>query len=119
VTWHKVARERLVACLAMALLAIAPSATLAGEASAATISLVHFMSDGGAIFYISSTHTNVPACASSNPNRFLIAGGTPGTKSQIAGLLSAYLQGKQIVVTGTGTCPGWGSESVDYFYIAT
>src|SRR5438094_4268880 len=86
----------------------------AGDGSG-TISTVHFMYNGVIIFAVSGARANVPPCATI-PQRFAINGTTPVGKLHVAGLLSAYAQGKQVVVTGTGTCPDWGdTESVSYF----
>lgn len=89
----------------------------AGDGSG-TISAVHFMYNGVILFSVSAARTNVPPCATIL-QRFALNGTTPVGKLQVAGLLSAYAQGKQVVVIGTGTCPDWGdTESVSYFYIA-
>ncbi|SRR6266568_6384819 len=100
-------------------LLLVPIVAHAGERTSGTISLPHFISNGVVIFYTSGTRTNVPACATL-ANRFAINGATAAGRIQVAGLLSAYTQGKQVAVIGTGSCPDWGeTESVSYFYVVS
>ena len=98
---------------------LVPIVAHSGDATAGTISYLHFMPTGVVLFSTSGIRSNPPSCASIT-NRFAINGTTPAGKLQVAGLLSAYSQGKQVVVFGTGGCPDWGdTESVNYFYLAS
>ncbi len=100
-------------------LLLVPIVAYAGEAGQGAISTPNFISNGVVIFYTSGTRTNVPACATL-ANRFAINGATAAGRIQVAGLLSAYTQGKQVAVIGTGSCPDWGeTESVSYFYVVS
>lgn len=93
------------------------AATQAGSATSGTLSTVHFMSGGNVILYTSGSRSDVPSCASTQPNRFAVNGTTEGGKVQLSGLLTAYAAGKSVVIYGTGTCSVQGdTETISYFY---
>ena len=101
----------------MTIAALYSSISIAGSASQGTLNTVHFMGNGVVLALTTGTRTGVPACANTQPTRFALDASTPAGKAQLAGLLTAYSSGKQVVIIGTGTCSSWGdTESIDYFY---
>ena len=106
--------------LVVALLMVVFSGSLyAGSAASGALSKIHFMSSGSVIVYTSGVRSGIPSCASTQPRRFAISATTDGGKVQLAGLLSAYTSGKNIVITGTGNCSAYGdTETISYFYMA-
>ena len=84
-----------------------------------TLSAPHFMANGIVLIYTSGSRANVPACGGGQPARFAFDSTTPAGKSQLAGILTAFASGKQVVVVGNDTCSAYAdSETVNYFYIA-
>jgi len=89
----------------------------AGSAAAGTVSAVHFFGNGQIIFYTSGARTAVPTCAVNQPSRFVFDASTAAGKNQLAGIMAAYVTGKQVTVFGKGTCVVEGSEEdLSYFY---
>lgn len=94
--------------IAAFLLVTSSTNALAGSAAAGKISTIHFFSDGRVIFYSDGVRSNVPSCATTQPARFSLDGSTAGGKTQLAGILTAYAAGKQIVIYGRGSCDMYG-----------
>ena len=84
------------------------SVAQAGDGGPGAISYFHFMHNGVVIFSVSGGHNDAPACAQGFVGRWALNGTTPAGKLQVAGLLSAYMGGKQVKVYGTGACSDWG-----------
>jgi hypothetical protein len=90
---------------------------LAGGAWSGALSYVHFFQNGVVLVVTSGTRVGLPACATTQPNRFAIDVNTAGGRAQAAGLMMAYTAGKNVVIQGTGACNVYSdSESIDYFY---
>jgi len=90
----------------------------AGSAGAGTLSNLHFMGNGVVILYTSGARTGVPACATTQPNRFAIDGTTAAGKVHLAGVLAAHAAGKTVYIFGTGNCSNFpDTESVNYFAV--
>lgn len=105
--------------LLFGLLALLISTTaLAGTDSNATIFLVLPQASGQVFVYVSPNISNVPACGSGNPNRFVVDSTTPGGQAIVASVLLAYAQSRKIDFVGTGNCSVWGdTESVWYIVV--
>jgi hypothetical protein len=87
----------------------------ASNASSGTIQDIWVMWNGTVLFNHSGSRTALPGCQSSSvPKRWAING-----ESRIAALLTAYSLGKQIFITGSGSCSDWGdTESVTWFAVS-
>jgi hypothetical protein len=98
---------------------VAGSTASASIAYNGALSMPHFMSSGIVLVYTSGSRANPPACGAGQANRFAFDATTPGGKIQLAGLLTAFATGKQVVIVGSDTCGVWSdTETVNYFYIA-
>ncbi len=90
----------------------------AGSASSGTLFNFHFMNNGVIIVYTTGTRSGVPACASSQPQRFALDATTTAGKTQLSGLISAHAAKKPITIYGTGACTAYGdSETINFFYV--
>jgi hypothetical protein len=112
-------------CSTAVKVAVAASGMIIGSTASAsvawhgTLSTPHFMANGVVLIYSSGSRANVPSCGASQPARFAFDSTTPAGKSQLAGILTAFASGKQVVVVGNDTCSAYpDSETVNYFYIA-
>jgi hypothetical protein len=78
---------------------------------------MHFMVNGAVLVTTTGSRTDAPSC-STIPGRFALDSTTAAGRSQLAGLLAAEAQDRQVVIVGTGTCGVYGdSETISYFYI--
>jgi hypothetical protein len=106
-------RKAIVA--ALALFAFTNPA-LAGSAPSGQLHSFIFAEDGIVLVWSTRAQVGAPSCATT-PNRWVIDASTPGGKSVLAGLLSAYALGKPVVILGRGDCVhGWASEAISSFY---
>ena len=89
-----------------------------GHSPVGNVADLHYMNNGVVLFYTTTTHSDVPACAAAYTTRWAINAATPAGKTQLAGLLSAYHAGKRMEAFGTGACSAWSdTETVDYFHV--
>ena len=104
---------------AAAVLGIVVSSTAgASVAWQGTLSAPHFMATGIVLINTSGSRANVPSCGGGQPTRFAFDSTTPAGKSQLAGILTAFASGKQVVIVGNDTCSAYpDSETLNYFYI--
>ena len=92
------------------------SSALAGT-STGRLSQPNFMPNGVVVIYFEGTRAGVPSCATEY-RRFAVNAATPQGKVQLAGLLTAYTQGKTVNIYGTNACTAWGdTETIDFFAI--
>lgn len=88
---------------------------IAGSSNGAVSRLL--VNSSNTVMFTAGSVANKPAC-STVPNSWAFSLTTPSGKAMYALLLTAYAQGKQVVVEGTGTCSAWGdSETPLYIYI--
>lgn len=107
-------RQLLGAACVLLLTYATPS--FAGTAASGSINTVLPHSGGAMIFNQTGTRAGRPAC--STQDRWAINGTTDGGKIIISTLLTAYAQGKQTSIQGTGTCTVWSdTETVDYIIV--
>jgi hypothetical protein len=72
---------------------------------------------GDVILFSAGSHQGKPACSTA-ADEWAFSLSTQSGKAMYALLLTAYAQGKQVAVVGTGTCSAWGDrESPVYIYI--
>ena len=91
---------------------------LASVAWQGTLHHPHFMQGGVVLVYTTGSRADIPACGATQPARFAIDSNTAQGKAQLAGLLTAFATKQPVVIVGTGDCSlGWGSETIDYFYV--
>lgn len=110
----RLVRQLLGLACSVSVICAAPS--FAGTAASGSINTVLPHSGGVMIFNQTGTRTGRPAC--STQDRWAINGTTDGGKIIISTLLTAYAQGKQISIQGTGTCTAWSdTETVDYIIV--
>lgn len=87
--------------------ALLPFSAAAGEQTGHITSLITRSSDNLIYFYLSGTASGRPACATYR--YWMIKDEASDTgKRQFAMLMAAYLSGRQVAVTGAGTCTRWG-----------
>jgi hypothetical protein len=116
-----------VACklLAMACTCVAlavPSSVGASTATGGTIHGVLPTYNGAVLFWTTGTVVGGhPACQGPGlTGRYAIDASTVAGQSMVAVLLSAQAQGKQIFITGSGTCTIWGdTETVLHFSVGS
>jgi hypothetical protein len=102
-----------------AAMVLAQGAAQASVAWHGVLSSPHFMGNGVVLVYTAGSRSNIPACGISQPARFAVDSTTPSGRSQLAGLLTAFASGKQVVIVGNDTCSVYSdSETINYFYIA-
>ena len=93
--------------------------SFASTSYSGVISNIHFMSNG--VILVSSNGsrdmTGGDACFSNQSARFAFDSTTPGGRTQLTGLLTAYSTGKKLTIIGTNSCGPWGdTETINYFY---
>jgi hypothetical protein len=72
---------------------------------------------GDVILFSAGSHQGKPACSTA-ADEWAFSLTTQSGKAMYALLLTAYAEGKQVAVVGTGTCSAWGDrESPVYIYI--
>lgn len=77
----------------------------AGNAGAGNItSILTVANTDSVLFSHSGSRTGTPACATNFPARWTVPAGTSMGQAQLAVLLTAYSQQKQISIVGTGNC---------------
>jgi hypothetical protein len=84
----------------------------ASSSGGGSISKLTPTSGGAFIFYQTGTRTTRPAC--STQDRWAIDVSTNSGQALVAALLTAYSMGKQIAITGTGTCTVWEDTETVY-----
>lgn len=98
------------------LLALSASAARASEGSGRITYLVVRDADGLIYFEVDGRRTPKPACTA-DQNYFMIRDENSATgKRTYALLLSAFLSGRTIEVSGTGTCTRW-SNGEDVYHV--
>lgn len=96
---------------------LSPALTHAGSADTGQFRTLHFMANGTVVAYTTGARADVPACASSQPSRFVFDASTDQGKAQLSGLLTAYATNKSVKIFGTGACNVIGdTETLSYFY---
>ncbi|WP_375396473.1 hypothetical protein [uncultured Sphingomonas sp.] len=104
--------------LAVAIALLGLSGQTPAQASSAGAGAIHnvlpIQNNGPVLFNQDGTRSTPPAC-STIPGRWAIDASTPGGQAKLAVLLTAYAQGRQITVYGTGICDVWvDTETVLY-----
>lgn len=101
----------------MALVAVTPAR--ASQAGSGTVSQILTIAETNSVLFIQTgTRTTVPTCGQANPSRWAIAAGTPFGQAQLAVLLTAYAQRKQVTIVGMNSCYRQSdTESVQYIVI--
>lgn len=91
----------------------------ASNASWGYVNSVFAASNGAIIFNTTGARTAPPACQNATvPQRFVLDASTVAGQAQVAVLLNAKIQNKQIYVYGAGGCTIWGdSETVTLIQI--
>lgn len=102
----------------LAITALVPAATWAGNVEGMVGSLSQRASDGLIVVYISGTSSGRPACAASQLYWLVKDENSNVGKGQYAMLLAARLAGKTVRVVGSNTCTRWGDgEDINYIEI--
>lgn len=92
---------------AATLMAMVPTASVAGTATGRIASLTTRASDGLQIVVVQGALSGRPSCA--RYDYFMIRDEKSDTgKTQFAMLMAAFLSGKSVRVDGSGTCSRWG-----------
>jgi hypothetical protein len=111
-------RKKFLACLCLLTLSSVTQNAFASVGYAGNISNIHAMKNGKVLFTHSGARSGQPACATTQLTRWAFDANTPAGQAQLSVLMTAYVTGKTITVSGSNACTDWGdSESVDYFYI--
>lgn len=87
-------------------LALASTTSLAfgaGSVSSTKISSVNVNVDGTVLIALANGTTGKPSCALDN-ERMAFQATTDGGKAVLNAVMAAYLAGKTVTITGTGTC---------------
>lgn len=86
--------------LALAAYVVAATPVHAGDAASGNLYNVqsNYVTGSALLFYTDGARTNVPSCASANPNRFAVTASTPGGQAMIA-ILTAVSVGRKSLLT--------------------
>jgi len=72
----------------------------------------------GIAFFNLAGRSDVPSCATSYPNRWIVDATTPAGAALLSSVLTAYALGKTVNVQGSGDCRlGYSTEAVSYIYL--
>lgn len=113
---RKISAQVAAAAIGIATLTLAPAG--ASQSNTGYITDVWGTNNGAVLFNVTGTRTAPSACGANNPQRFAIDASTTAGQAAVAILLSTEARGKQIAVTGTGTCTIWGdTETVVDFWV--
>lgn len=97
-------------------LAVAASPSFASSAGFGSLNTVLPHTGGALIFNQTGTRSARPACATQD--RWAIGSATDAEKMLIATFLTAFAQGKQISIQGSGACTVWpDTETITYFIV--
>jgi hypothetical protein len=106
-------KRRLAVLVAMS--AAMASAAWAAGSQTGTISALYVRSDGLEVVSLTGSHGGAPACAT-QPYWIVMDENATFGKTQYATLLAAQLAGKQVLLSGAGTCTRW-HDGEDIFQV--
>lgn len=75
-------------------------------------------SQGFSFVTTGGTRQSTPQCASGNPVGWAVDNSTPQGQAIAASIITAFSTGKNIYISGTGSCPVWNSTSEQVFFVA-
>lgn len=91
-------------------------AAFASVAGPGSVSNINAASTSDITFLVAGTRTAPPTCATNT--RLVFKTNTPGGQAMLATMLTAYSQGRDLLVFGTGACTDiTDSETVSYFAV--
>ena len=117
---RKIDHLLLFGAASISLMASQQPAYAGGAAPVGTINTIQPLVSpplGVLFFNTTGSHTGGPSCATGT--RWAIDTTTSAGQTMASVVLTAYALGKQIAVTGTGTCSAWSdTETVYYLTVA-
>ena len=115
---HKQSFSRLGAAKVLACALLLMSTPCAAGADWGTPATLVVRPDGIVFFNTNGARTGAPACAATQPSRFVFTAAIAGGQALLSALQTAFARGKNVYVIGTGDCGVWGdTESVQYLQI--